>query len=72
MKNTVRYLLFIVALVVAVVVFQMAMPHRFDWTPSFGHDDKNPFGGYVFDSLMAQTLLEALPKIFREKEGMEA
>ena len=56
MKNTVRYLLFIVALVVAVVVFQMAMPHRFDWTPSFGHDDKNPFGGYVFDSLMAQTL----------------
>ena len=48
MKNTVRYLLFIVALVVAVVVFQMAMPHRFDWTPSFGHDDKNPFGGYVF------------------------
>ena len=56
MKNTTRYLLFIVALVVAVIVFQMAMPHRFDWTPTFAHDDKNPFGSYVFDSLMVQTL----------------
>lgn len=61
MKNTVRYLLFIVALVVAVVVFQMAMPHRFDWTPSFGHDDKNPFGGYVFDSLDGADAAPGLP-----------
>ena len=56
MKNTTRYILFITALVVAVIAFQLLMPTRFNWAPSYAHDDKNPFGCYVFDSLMAQTL----------------
>ena len=56
MKTTTRYILFIVALVAAVIVFQLLMPTRFNWAPSYAHDDKNPFGCYVFDSLMAQTL----------------
>ena len=49
---------FIVIAVMAVLLFivQMQMPKPFDWTPTFGHRDSNPFGCLVFDSVMAQTM----------------
>ena len=49
---------FIVIVVMAVLLFivQMQMPKPFDWTPTFGHRDSNPFGCLVFDSVMAQTM----------------
>jgi hypothetical protein len=31
-------------------------PKKFSWVESFSPEDKNPFGCYVFDSLMRQTL----------------
>jgi len=35
---------------------QLNMPGRFSWEPTFANKDRNPFGCYVFDSIMAQSL----------------
>lgn len=54
---------------------QMNMPKAFDWKPTFGHKDKNPFGCYVFDSIMVQSMPEGysvtkktLPQIAGERK----
>lgn len=35
---------------------QLNMPAKFSWEPTFANKDKNPFGCYVFDSIMAQSM----------------
>ncbi len=56
MSNRLRYILSIIVLVVAMLGLQLVKPSHFDWTPTFGHEDSNPFGCMVFDSVMAQTM----------------
>ena len=56
MSNRLRYILFVIGLAVVMLVLQLVAPLRYDWTPTFGHEDKNPFGCMVFDSVMAQTM----------------
>jgi hypothetical protein len=32
------------------------MPKQFSWTPTFAHDDRNPFGCYVVDSMLSHAM----------------
>ena len=56
MKNTIRYIVGIVILVVGLFTVLLIRPSRFVWTPTFAHEDKNPFGSFVFDSVMVQAM----------------
>lgn len=56
MKITTRYIVGIVILVVGLFAILLIRPSRFVWTPTFAHEDKNPFGCFVFDSVMVQTM----------------
>ena len=56
MKNTIRYIVGIVILVVGLFTVLLIRPSRFVWKPTFAHEDKNPFGCFVFDSVMVQTM----------------
>lgn len=56
MSSKWRYILSVAALAVVMFVLQLTVPSRYDWTSSFGHEDQNPFGCQVFDSVMAQTM----------------
>lgn len=56
MKITTRYIVGIVILVVGLFAILLIRPSRFVWTPTFAHEDKNPLGCFVFDSVMVQTM----------------
>ena len=51
-----KFWLFIVALLALMLVLEYQMPRRFQWTPTFAHADRQPFGCYVFDSIFSQEM----------------
>lgn len=51
-----KFWLFIIALLGLMLLLEYQMPRRFQWSPSFAHDDRQPFGCYVFDSIFAQQM----------------
>ena len=51
-----KFWLFIVALLALMLVLEYQMPRRFVWEPTFAHTDRQPFGCYVFDSVLATTM----------------
>ena len=51
-----KFWLFIVALLALMLVLEYQMPRRFVWEPTFAHADRQPFGCYVFDSVLATTM----------------
>ena len=56
MKGMHKYILFIVVLVAACFILGQRMPRQFVWEPTFAGSDRQPFGCYVFDSVMAQSM----------------
>ena len=56
MKGIRKFFFFIALLFVCLFVLQMHLPKKFVWSPTFSHVDKQPFGCYVFDSVLAQSL----------------
>ena len=51
-----KFWLLIVGLTVLMLVLEYQMPRRFVWEPTFAHADRQPFGCYVFDSVLATTM----------------
>ena len=51
-----KFWLFIVALLALMLVLEYQMPRRFVWNPTFAHEDRQPFGCYVFDSLLSSEM----------------
>ena len=51
-----KFWLLIVALLVLMLTLEYQMPRRFQWEPTFAHDDRQPFGCYVFDSIFSQEM----------------
>lgn len=58
MKNSYKFILAMVVLFCLSFVLQLQMPKKFVWNPTFHHADEQPFGCYVFDSV----LLQSMPK----------
>lgn len=56
MSSRSKFVLVIVLMLVAVVLIEYRLPRRFDWTPTFAHDDPQPFGCMVFDSIMGAAM----------------
>lgn len=56
MKGRNLYFFCIGAFVVLVITLLFLRPVPFSWNPTFGARDKNPFGSYVFDSLLRQAM----------------
>lgn len=52
MKINWKYIAFIVLLFIVYFAFQATMPKYFNWTISFYHLDKNPYGGKIFYELL--------------------
>lgn len=50
-SSSLKYLSFLGVLVVLYLALLYFMPQKFDWTVTYYHHDKNPFGAYVFKSL---------------------
>jgi len=51
MKGNRLYMLFLGACLVLVFLLELSAPRKFDWKPTFGKNDKEPFGCYVFDDV---------------------
>lgn len=56
MKFNRWFITFVVVFLALVFVMEYQMPRRFSWNPSFSHIDKQPFGCYVFDSVLSASL----------------
>ncbi len=57
MNKTIKiYIAFLVLLIVAIVLIDINRPKPIDWTPTFGINDRIPFGLYVFDQEMPYLL----------------
>ena len=56
MKRTTSIYVAIGALFIVLLLFQLQVPQRFSWEPTFSHSDKQPFGCALFDSVLSASL----------------
>lgn len=56
MKGFRTFFIGIAILFVAMMFIEMATPKHFTWEPTFTHNDDQPFGSALFDSVMAASL----------------
>lgn len=56
MKINRSFIIAISVLLILMFELQLNLPQRYSWIPTFSHKDKNPFGCYVFDSIMSQSV----------------
>ena len=56
MKFSRIYIVCILLFLLLVFLSEYRMPKHFRWEPSFSHNDKQPFGCYVFDSVLSASL----------------
>lgn len=56
MKSSRNFFLAMLALFVLFCLLQVNLPKKFVWSPTFSHIDKQPFGCFVFDSVLTQSL----------------
>lgn len=56
MKFSRIYIVCILLFLLLVFLSEYRMPKHFRWEPTFSHTDKQPFGCYVFDSVLSASL----------------
>lgn len=56
MKGARKFMALMGLLFVLLFVLQIQLPKQFIWNPTFLHSDKQPFGCYVFDSVLTQSM----------------
>lgn len=56
MKSSRNFLFAMLGLFVLFCLLQVNLPKKFVWSPTFSHVDKQPFGCFVFDSILTQSL----------------
>ena len=56
MKSSRNFLFAMLVLFVLFCLLQVNLPKKFVWSPIFSHVDKQPFGCFVFDSVLTQSL----------------
>ena len=55
-----KYIVYVLGALGVFVIVKLLSPATYDWSVTFAHNDKNPFGTYAFQTL--------LPGIFKERE----
>lgn len=56
MKGNIKFILFIVLLLIIAVAIEMSLPRKFSWEPTFSQYDKEPFGSFIFDDVLRSSL----------------
>lgn len=56
MKSSRNFLFAMLVLFLLFCLLQVNLPKKFVWSPTFSHVDKQPFGCFVFDSVLTQSL----------------
>jgi hypothetical protein len=56
MKGSRIFIVCITLFLLVMFLIQLQMPKQFSWTPTFAHDDRNPFGCYVVDSMLSHAM----------------
>ena len=56
MRGRTIYIICIGALLVFLLLMELSVPKKFTWKPTFSPSDHEPFGCYVFDSVMKRSL----------------
>ena len=56
MKGSRIFFVLMAVLLMAISAILLGMPKQFVWNPTFLHTDRQPFGCYVFDSVLVQSL----------------
>ena len=56
MKFSRIYIVCILLFLLLVFLSEYRMPKHFRWEPTYSHTDKQPFGCYVFDSVLSASL----------------
>lgn len=49
MKKDLKYILFLVGVVAVFILIEISSPKPIDWTITYSHQDKNPFGSYLIN-----------------------
>ena len=58
MRKDWKYILYVGGAILLFLMVQLASPKQYDWTVTFSHDDKNPFGAFA--------LYELMPTLFKQ------
>lgn len=56
MSTRSKFIAIIVALFVVFAIAEYRMPRKFQWNPTFSHNDPQPFGCEVFDSILSTAM----------------
>ena len=56
MSSNRKFIIGIVIFLVLVFIAELNMPEKFVWNPTFRHDDRQPFGSFVTDSLLRRSM----------------
>lgn len=56
MKLNRWFVIGILVFLVVMFIVELQLPKNFSWNPTFRHADRQPFGCYLFDSLLATTM----------------
>jgi hypothetical protein len=54
MRKDWKYILYISLAFGLFVIVKLLSPKQYDWTMTFAHDDKNPYGAYAFSNLLPE------------------
>jgi len=75
LKINKRYIIFVVVLIGIYVVFQLLMPRQFNWSPTFHHYDKNPYGAFVLNEIFEErfdTVVYSYRTLYEMKDEPDA
>ena len=56
MSTRSKFIIVVVVLLAVFIVAEYRMPRKFQWNPTFAHNDPQPFGCMVFDSVLAASM----------------
>ena len=56
MSTRLKFIIGIIALFTVFLIAEYRMPRKFQWVPTFAHNDPQPFGCMVFDSVLAASM----------------
>ncbi|MBR2239520.1 MAG: DUF4350 domain-containing protein [Prevotella sp.] len=56
MSSRSKFIIGIIVLFTAFLIAEYRMPRKYQWVPTFAHNDSQPFGCMVFDSVLAASM----------------
>ena len=76
MRKDWKYILYISLAFGLFVIVKLLSPKNYDWTITFAHDDKNPYGAYAFSNLLPEvfpnrTISHSYKTLYEIKDSLD-